>query len=394
MEMFPYTSPSAVGLSDSLTEGIDKMAKEDIENGEIVCAAVQVVCQDKTVYKKCHGWADKEKEIPLNENHIFRMASMTKPITAVCVLKQMEAGKLDLDDPAGKFIPGLMNMEVAEHDAEGKFIGSHPSPRPLTVRDLLSHSSGLDSGPWSDGLNCDVNISANGVLRDMAEGCSKSRLGFDPGSMGSYSWLVGFDVLAHIVELTSDMPFADFADANIFRPLDMKDTCFVLTDEQWERAVTMYRISDDKKSEPLHMYDRMICTGPATYHSGAANVVSCLSDYSRFANMLCNDGISCGVRILQEDSVRQMRSRQAYFGRPGEDETLAWGLGVQVVLTDNGKLACRKAGTYGWSGAFGTHFWCDPARKLSVVYCTNMLGGAESDKVTRRHIEKAVFENM
>lgn len=394
MDLFPYVSPSEVGLSDRLTAEIDKMAEDDIAAGEIVCAAIQVICKDKTVYKKCHGYADVENKIPLEEHHIFRMASMTKPITAVCVLREMEAGHLELDDPAGKYIPSYMDMQVAEFDKEGNFLGTHPAPRPITIRDLLSHSSGIGSGDWQDKLNCKGGMPAGCVLGDKVKDWGESYLGFDPGSHASYSWLIGFDVLAHIVELTSGMTYAEYAKANIFDPLDMKDTCFAPTEEQWERAVTMYRISDDKKSEPMHQYDRAICTGPASYHSGAANVVSCLSDYSRFAHMLTNDGISCGVRLLKEETVQQMRTSQLPLNLPGTDESHSWGLGVQVVMQDNGTLKYRKAGTFGWSGAFGTHFWCDPARQLSVVYCTNMLGGPDSDEVTRRHIEKAVLENM
>ncbi|MBE6569810.1 MAG: beta-lactamase family protein [Ruminococcaceae bacterium] len=392
MELFPYASPSEVGLSDRLTAGIDKMAEDDIAAGEIVCAAIQVICKDKTVYKKCHGYADLENKIPLEENHIFRMASMTKPITAVCVLREMEEGRLNLDDPAGKYVPELMDMEVAEFDGENKRTGTHPAPRPITIRDLLSHSSGIGSSEGDD--NCNGGVPNGYVLGDKMKDWGASYLGFDPGTQAYYSWLVGFDVLAHIVEVTSGMTYAEYAQKYIFDPLDMKDTGFAPTEEQWERAVNMYMITAEKKSELLAQYKRMICTGPASYHSGAANVVSTLPDYSRFAHMLCNDGISCGVRILKAETVQEMRKPQLPLNLPGTDESHSWGLGVQVVMQDKGHLKYRLAGTFGWSGAFGTHFWCDPARQLSVVYCTNMLGGPDSDEVTRRHIEKAVLENM
>ena len=215
MNLFPRALPEETGLDANLTEAINRMSAEHIEKGMTVCESVTVICKDKTVYENYAGYANAEKKTPLRKDHLFRMASMTKPITAVCIMKQMEEGKLELDDPVGKYIPCMMNMNVADFDGEGKCIGSHASPRPFTVRDLLSHSSGLGSGIYTDNLGCSYSIPKNGVLGDMMEPWSKSLLGFDPGSMGQYSWLLGFDVLAHIVELTSDMPYADFAKEKI-----------------------------------------------------------------------------------------------------------------------------------------------------------------------------------
>ena len=132
----------------TLTAAIDRMTQEDITDGLITCAAIQVVCKNKTVYKRNHGFADADKNIPLSDHHLFRMASMTKPVTAVCIMIQIERGKLSLDDPASKYLPQLSEMQVAEVDREGNLIGTHPAPYDFTVRDLLTHSSGRGSGAW------------------------------------------------------------------------------------------------------------------------------------------------------------------------------------------------------------------------------------------------------
>jgi len=394
MNFFETAHPASVGLDETLETVVDQTVQNDIAAGEIVGAAVGIFCQGKCVYKKNHGYANTEPKIPLRDDHLFRMASMTKPITAVCVLKQMEEGKLSLDDPAGKFIPKLMHMNVMDIDDAGNILGSHPAQRPITVRDLLSHSSGIGSGDWQDKLNCNMSIPNGYVLGDKMDDWAASYLAFEPGSRAKYSWLVGFDILAHIIELTSDMPYADFAEKYVFRPLGMTDTVFHPSEEQWNRLVTMHTKISPGVCKPYPNYERQICGCPPSYHSGAAGVVSSLNDYSRFAHMLCSDGVSGGVRILKSSTVQEMRSRQLPLGTRGTDDTLTWGLGVRVALTDFGLRKFWTAGTFSWSGAFGTHFWCDPTHQLFAVFCSNTTTSAGADAITARHIEKAVLDCM
>lgn len=391
---YPYASPETVGLDAGLTDAVDRMAADDLADGLVTCAAVQIVCRGKTVYKKNHGFADAAKNVPLDDSHLFRMASMTKPVTAVCTMIQVEHGKLSLDDPASKYLPQLSGMQVAEVDREGNLTGTHPAPYDFTVRDLLTHSSGLGSGPWFGKFCRDAGFADGVTLADKIDDWAHSYLEFDPSTAFSYSGLVGFDVLAHLVEVTSGMTYAEFAKKNLFDPLDMKDTCYLPSEEQRSRLVQMHATVEKGKTAPVDMGRFVFGSCPTTYHSGGAGLVSCLADYTRFAHMLLSDGESGGVRILSEETVRQMRTRQFRPMVPGTDATYSWGLSMRVVLADNGSQRPLRTGAYGWSGAYGTHFWCDPVRDLCAVYLSNMTTAGGSGALTARHIEKAVMEHL
>lgn len=393
-ELFPACSPAETGLSAGLTEAIDQMTKTDLEDGLVSCAAIQVLCKDKNVYKAYHGYADAEKTVPLNDRHLFRMASMTKPVTAVCVMKQIEAGKLALEDTVETYLPAFANMEVAEVDAEGNLTGTHPAPTAFTVKDLLTHSSGLGSGVHFAKFCRNPGFAAGDTLGSKIDDWAHSYLEFDPSTRFSYSGLVGFDVLAHLVELTSGMSYAEYARENLFAPLGMDDTFFLPTEEQWERFVRMHETVEKGVTRPVDMQGKVFGNCPVTYHSGGAGLVSCLDDYTRFSHMLLCDGISGGVRILQEETVKQMRQRQLRPLVPGTDATYSWGLSMRVILEDNGSQRPLRTGAYGWSGAYGTHFWCDPVRQLCAVYCSNMTTAGGSGALTARHLEKAVMENL
>ncbi len=392
--IYPYAPPETVGMDAGLTDAIDRMTEADIEDGLVTCAAIQVVCKNKTVYKRNHGFSDAEKTVPLADRHLFRMASMTKPVTAACTMIQIERGKLSLEDPVSKYLPQLGNMEVGEIDRDGNLTGTHPAPNDFTVRDLLTHSSGLGSGPWFGKFCRNAGFEDGDTLGSKIDDWAHSYLEFDPSTAFSYSGLVGFDVLAHLVELTSGRTYAEFAKENLFDPLGMTDTCYLPNEEQWSRMVQMHETVEKGKTAPAHMKRFVFGACPTTYHSGGAGLVSCLADYTRFAHMLLSDGESGGVRILSADTVRQMRSRQLRPMVPGTDATYSWGLSMRVVLADNGSQKPLRTGAYGWSGAYGTHFWCDPVRNLCAVYLSNMTTAGGSGAQTARHIEKAVMEHL
>lgn len=375
----------------TLENRLNAMAKEDIRAGLVACAGMQVILNGKTIYKANHGYADAAGTVPLCDKHLFRMASMTKPVTAVCVMQLIESGKLALEDPVERYLPVFRNMQVAEVDGSGKLTGTHPAPRPFTIHDLLTHSSGLGSGAYFGQFCKNPGFAAGDTLRKKIPDWAESLLEFDPGTRFSYSGLVGFDMLAHLVELCSDMSYEDYAQKNLFTPLHMTDTCFTLTDEQWTRLVQMHETLDDKTIRPVDMEGRVFGNCPTTYHSGGAGLVSCLDDYTRFAHMLLCEGTLDGVQILHEDTVKQMHIRQLPPLVPGTDATYSWGLSMRVALADNGSQAPLPQGAYGWSGAYGTHFWCDPTGQLCAVYVSNMTTAGGSGALTARHFENVVY---
>ncbi len=393
-DTYPAAPPADTGLNANLTDAIDRMAKADLEDGLVSCAAIQVICRDRTVYKANHGFADAEKKVPLNEGHIFRMASMTKPVTAVCVMMQIEAGKLSLEDPVYRYLPAFEHMEVAEIDEKGDLTGTHPAPTHFTVKDLLTHSSGLGSGQVFTKTDCNPGFADGDTLGSKIGDWAKTYLEFDPSTRFSYSGIIGFDVLAHLVEVTSGMSYAEFAKERLFSPLGMNSSCFLPDEDQWGRMVQMHATVGKGVIRPVDMKRHVFEQFPVTYHSGGAGLASALQDYTRFAHMLLCDGISGGVRILKEETVRQMRRAQLPSMLPGTDATYSWGLSMRVVLQDNGSQAPLRTGAYGWSGAYGTHFWCDPVRQLCAVYCSNMTTANGAGALTARHIEKAVMDNL
>lgn len=375
----------------TLQNRLDTMVEKDIREGLISCAGMQVVQSGETIYKANHGYADGDKTVPLTDTHLFRMASMTKPVTATCIMQLIEKEKLSLDDKVERFLPVFQNRQVAEVDADGKLTGTHPAPRPFTIRDLLTHSSGLGSGAYFASFCKNPGFTDGDTLASKIGDWAGSLLEFDPGTRFSYSGLVGFDVLAHLVELCADMPYEAYAKKNLFQPLGMTDTCFTPTAEQWARLVQMYETLPDKTIRPVDMERHIFGSCPTTYHSGGAGLVSCLTDYTRFAQMLLGEGTLDGVQILRPETVERMHIRQLPPLVPGTDATYSWGLSMRVALADNGSQAPLPKGAYGWSGAYGTHFWCDPEGGLCAVYVSNMTTAGGSGALTARHFENVVY---
>ena len=160
MKYFSNATPEEVGLDKNLTSAIDAMMEKHLADGWVTSESVQIICKDKVVYRSDRGYENYTEKRPLRENSLFRMASMTKPVITVCVMLLVEEGKIDIEDPIEKYMPVFKDMQVAEFDAEGNRIGTHPSPRPITIHDLLSHSNGLLSGMHQDKLECNMEPEA------------------------------------------------------------------------------------------------------------------------------------------------------------------------------------------------------------------------------------------
>ena len=223
-------------------------------------------------------------------------------------------------------------------------------------------------------------------LRSVVEYYENTPLDFQPGEKERYSPVAAFDVLARLIELTSDMKFAEFAEKNIFVPMELRDTTFTPTGEQWDRVTDMHNFKDGRAINSHMQRGFIFADFPASYTCGGAGCVSTVNDYSKFAEMLLNGGVSGGKRIISEEMIRLMQ-----IPRPPVDANSRWenwGLGVRV--NENGFYKEIPNGAYGWSGAYGTHFWVDPSNKITAVYMKNSLYDGGSGAVTARHFEDDV----
>ena len=327
------------------------------------------------IYDKCFGVADLDSGLKVSEDTIFFLASMTKPVVAVAAMMLVEQGKLVLDDDLLKFFP------------------SYPEDKKtVTVRHLLNHCSGLGQGKAGN-MYFAMNARPGDSLAERIERMGAMPFDYAPGESAEYSPVVGFEILGRILEIASGQRLEDLLRETIFRPLGMDDTSFFIPAEKMNRIAKIYNSVDGSLSEfsgQMNPLQRLTQSNP-NYCSGCGGLKGTLKDYDRFTTMLAHGGMLDGVRIISEESLKLMRTpRQLTKAErfPG----LVWGLGV-LIFENPEKMHVHVApGTFGWSGAFGTHMFISPETGLSATYMVSMgdLGGAGSP--ISRQIEKIVFD--
>jgi CubicO group peptidase (beta-lactamase class C family) len=347
--------------------------------------AVALVARNGRVgYHEAFGLMDLEAKKPMVKDGIFEIMSMTKPVIGVATLMMMEEGKVRLQDPISKFIPEWKDMTVAVSvpaaaggrgaapaaGAGGR--GGAPEPRYYTVpvdrevqiRDILTHTSGVVSGTNSNFANRAVAAGPKDALKDYIPRLGKVPLEFQPGTRWAYSAQAGFDVLSRVVEVASGMPIDRFVKTRIFDPLDMKDTTYILPSGN-PRLVKLYsRTADGLRPAQYGNFVNGI------YFSGGGGLFSTAADYAQFAMMLANGGELGGRRILSPRLVELMGSVFAPDTLPGRQKGESFGLSVRVVNDPVARNSFLSEGSFGWSGAYGTHFWVDRKEKLVAVVMT------------------------
>lgn len=369
---------------DELKNRIDTRITADVSCGRVGGAAVLVKQNGKAIYNSFFGSDGKGGEI--NDKTLFRLASMTKPITAVAILKQIERGLVSIDDPLDKFIPKYADMYIGTLDEGGRVVVVKKSETKITVRHLLSHTSGIGSGVLCGALD-KLTAPSQTDLKSITDAYASLPLSFEPYTAQAYSATVGFDLLARIVEITSGCTYDEFLKKEIFEPLGMCDTTFDPSEEQWSRTVCMHTYNDGVPSfKPLN--NTSIFGGyPLTYKCGGAGLVSTLSDYEKFTDMLLSGGKAAnGERILTEDSVKLMATPAEPFGISPSQK---WGLSVRVITSDSNRI---PKGSFGWSGAYGCHFWVDPTNNITAIYMKNSTYDGGSDALTAANFEKDVYQ--
>ena len=367
--------------SEMLMKKLDNIAKYDFDKNKVFGSAY-FVYDNGAAIEKCYGTTSLNNEEAITNTTLFRLASMTKPITTVATLVAMEKGLLSLDDTIDKFLPQFKSIAIK--DANGKM--SSPKHLP-TIANILTHTSGIGS----DAEKLSKMTSADQATLDSAIAFYVgSGLDFEPGTKQAYSATGSFDVLVKIIETVSGEDYLQFLKTNIFEPCNMKDTTFLPTDEQWDRIVDMHTQVDGQNAIVAMPNDCIFGNVPATHYLGGAGLVSSLQDYCNFAKMLLNNGQGENGKVLSKTSVKLLSSAQISADiMPGNAR---WGFGVRVIVDDSHPFLPK--GTFGWSGAYGSHFWIDPANNVFAVYMKNSQvdGGAGNESANK--FEQAVYSAL
>ncbi len=392
-----------------MSEMIERTMRDYLENSEISGAALCVVKGGRVVYRNRWGYSSLEKGEEIRNDSIYRMMSMTKPVTAAAVMILIERGLIGLDDPLSEYIPEFSEMRTADDERYvfspqkmagiGKLlqsfsfedVKSRPCKREITIRDLLSHSSGLQQGLC--GLLGMLGEKGEYVtLHDYALHYASYVLDFDPGEGTGYSPLAGFDILAYLVSLVSGVSFEEFIGREICRPLGMVDTTFFPSGEQKKRIVDVYKRVDGHLENVTGTADDMCAflhQKEIRYEIGSGGLYSTLDDYTRFSMMLLNGGVLDGVRILSGEGVRAMHT-EASLNHLEPEPGYVWGLGVKIRMDSVKGNSPLLNGSYGWSGAFGTHFFISPSDSLAAVFMTNRTDLGGSGSYISRRVEELV----
>lgn len=372
MAAAPSGTPGDVGLSADRLQRLSRMIESRVTGGDIAGAVVAVGRRGRIVHVSSHGVADLESKAKMAPATMFRIASMTKPVVSAAIMMMVEEGRIRLNDPVSRYIPEFRGMQVAVPqsgaaagaDAGAPRFDRVAASREITVRDLLTHTSGLGSGAMGNSDIAKVERKDGERLSDYIPRLGRTALEFQPGSRWAYSPGPGFETLGRLVEITSGMPLDQFFRTRIFEPLGMNNTSFWPTTAQWSRVATVYQRTDGALRKTVQPNDTL---GRDVYFRGSGGLFSTAEDYLQFGLMLANDGELAGKRLLSRKSVEMIRAvhiPDTLRGRPAGE---GYGLGVRVVTDHAARGTMLSNGTYGWSGAQGTHFFVDPEEKLTAV---------------------------
>ena len=381
-------SPEENGMSGERLNLIDSMVKESIQKGQIPGAVALVARNGKIVYHKAFGDATADGK-PLSKDTIFRIASQTKAITSTAVMMLWEQAKFRLDDPISNYIPEFENAQVLESfNEEDSSYTTVPANKPITIRHLLTHTSGIgygiiDSDPrfrkiYQKAGVVDLYTTNDVTIEKNIKTLAKLPLHHHPGEAFTYS--EGLDVLGYFVEVISGQPFDEYLREHIFDPLGMDDTWFYLPENKKERLVEVQTKNEEGSWIPYtgtEYYDASYpINGAQTFFSGGAGLTSTITDYATFLQMYLNKGEYNGIRLLSRTTVDFMMNNQiGYLSEFGDNQRsygLAFGLVDQQLFLRGGE---GSIGTFDWGGYFNTSYWAEPDEQLIGIIMKQTRGG-------------------
>ncbi|MEH6386595.1 serine hydrolase domain-containing protein [Pseudomonas profundi] len=360
--------PASHNVSAERLEMLTQAAQAQVDKGKLAGIATLVYQDGKVIHRKQHGYQDVENKVPLSEDTLYKIFSLTKPVTGTAMLMLYEEGKFQLDDPVEKYLPELKGLKVAKEEGPNGQPITEPADHPVTIRELMTHTAGFTYGFFSESQVDDLYKQANifdreSTLAETVDKLSKIPLRQQPGTEWHYS--VSVDVQARLVEVLSGMSFDTFLKERIFVPLGMNDTDFYVPQDKAERLAVSYQPEEEGGLVPL----------PNTQHftkpkmlNGGGGLISSMDDYLRFARMLLNGGELDGVRLLKPETVQAMRSNQLPEGvdaispiYPGNQ------FGLNVAVVTDADEAVLPEGTFWWWGVQGPWAWIDPANGIITL---------------------------
>lgn len=383
------STPEAVGLSSERLKRIETFIQDKyIASGKLPCALTQVWRRGQLAYTSVLGSADIERGKPLQADSLFRIYSMTKPITSVAFMMLVEEGKVSLDDPVHRFIPAWRDLGVFQAGVAGAFQTQRAS-EPMRMLDLLRHTAGLTYG-FQQRTNVDAayrklkldGVDSEGGLQDFVDRLATVPLEFSPGSAWNYS--VATDVLGYLVETISGQPFDAFLKSRIFDPLKMVDTSFFVPESQRARFTACYALTPSGKIVLQDDPEKSRYLSDPAVKSGGGGLVSTADDYMRFCRMLLNGGELDGARLLSPKTIRLMTINHLPGGKELTElskslfseavfEGLGFGLGFAMTIDQARTKNLGSHGEYFWGGMASTAFWIDPVEDLAVVFLTQLM---------------------
>lgn len=374
-------APEKVGFSTDRLRRVHPVMQAYVDQKKLPGIITLVSRRGKVVHFEKFGLMDIESNKPMQADTIFRVYSMTKPITSVAMMMLYEEGRFQLDDPISKFIPAFTDVKVFGKANDGK-IKLSDLEREITIRDLMTHTSGLtyaslEASPVAAMYHEAGLLNRDRTLQENVQELVKLPLVNQPGTVWRYS--VSTDVLGHLVELIANMPFDAFLEQQIFAPLHMTDTGFYVPKEKIDRFAALYSPADNGRLELTDPPAPGEYSKPPSLFSGGGGLVSTITDYVRFAQMVLNGGELDGTRLLGRKTIEFMTTNhipdQLMPLQIAHDWVLhgyGYGLGFGVIMNSAQSQVLGSSNTYGWGGAASTHFWIDPKEELLGVIMTQL----------------------
>lgn len=373
-------APEKVGFSSDRLQRLDRYMQGYVDDGKLAGIVTLLARKGEVFHHESFGMMDIESGAAMDPDSIFRIYSMTKPITSVALMTLHEEGEFQLDDPLSAFIPELGNLTVCTGWGQtGPILEAQKSP--ITIRQVLSHTAGFAYGFHQDSpveqMYRDANVtSRDSDLRTMMKKLGELPLAYQPGTNWRYS--VATDVAGRLVEVLSGQTFDKYLIETIFEPLGMEDTAFHVPEEKLDRLPAVYGPSD---SGPIQALDRPYDQPPAGL-SGGGGLVSTAGDYSRFCQMMVNGGSLNGTRILGPKTVDLMtvshlpdavKTFSLSEGRSDYTQGCGFGLGFRIIEDVARNGVAGSAGSYSWGGAASTYFWIDPVEDMYAIFMTQFM---------------------